>query len=110
MPERPTVKIVEARLHKVKLQDLHGFGVRSLRRYIEEAEKSCKILENVHSFPISLEVRQKILEQRQSENAAYNDYLVARESLSLFVAFNHCVTRSRKCPYDSQLRYVCEYR
>jgi len=64
-----------------ELQHLHAFCVRTLRRYIEEAERTCRIFNEVHKFPVSREVREKILQQRESENAANNDYMVARQKL-----------------------------
>ena len=64
-----------------ELQEMNATCVRSLRRYIEEAKKTCEILSEARAFPVSLKIREKILRQRQSENDAYNDYLVGRQEL-----------------------------
>ena len=64
-----------------ELQELHAFCVRSLRRYIEEAKRTCLILTEVREFPVSTEIHEKVVQQRESENAAYNDYLIARQKL-----------------------------
>ena len=64
-----------------KLQELHALCVRLLRNYIEEAKRSCQLLNEVPEFPVSLEVRKKILEQRRAENAAYERYQIARRNL-----------------------------
>ena len=64
-----------------ELREMNATCLRSLRRYIEEAKKSCQILNEVREFPVALEIREKILLQRQSENDAHNDYLVGRQKL-----------------------------
>jgi hypothetical protein len=39
------------------------------------------ILTNVREFPVSLEMRRKILQQLQTENAAHENYQAARKQL-----------------------------
>ena len=65
-----------------ELQALHSSCVRTLNRYIEEAKRTCHILTIVQEFPVSNEIQEEMVRQRESENAAYNDYLVARQKLS----------------------------
>ena len=64
-----------------ELQELHTFCVRMLKNYIEEATKTCSILTEIREFPISTEVRQRLVTQRQAENAAHDDYQIARKKL-----------------------------
>jgi hypothetical protein len=64
-----------------ELQALHSSCVRTLSRYIEEAKRTCHILTTVREFPVSTEVREEIRQQRELENLAYNDYLIARQKL-----------------------------
>jgi hypothetical protein len=64
-----------------QLVELQIFCVRALKRYMDEARKSCLILSNVRAFPVSLEMRREILHQRQTENAAHESYQVARKKL-----------------------------
>ena len=64
-----------------ELQALHSSCVRTLSRYIEEAKRTCHILSTVHEFTVSTAIREEIVRQRESENLAYNDYLVARQKL-----------------------------
>jgi hypothetical protein len=66
------------------LEELHVECVRALRSYMAEANKTCKLLVNIKEFPVSLEMRQQIEEQRLSENLAHDDYQDAR--LALFSA------------------------
>jgi hypothetical protein len=52
-----------------------------LKRYIEEARKTCSILNEIREFPISVEVRKRLMAQRNVENAAHDDYQIARKKL-----------------------------
>ena len=62
-----------------ELLELQTFCVRALKRYMDEARKTCLILTNVYAFPVSLEMRSEILHQRQTENAAHESYQVGRK-------------------------------
>jgi len=64
-----------------ELVKLQTFCVRALKRCMDEARKTCLILTNVRTFPVSLEMRREILHQRQTENAAPESYQVARKQL-----------------------------
>jgi hypothetical protein len=64
-----------------ELTELQTFCVRALKRYMDEARKTCLILSDINEFPVSLEARRDILQQRQSENAAHEDYQAARKHL-----------------------------
>jgi len=63
------------------LRELHADCLCSLNRYFCEAHRTCKLLLAVEKFPASFEERQAIAEQRQAENAAFQDYYSAREKL-----------------------------
>ena len=63
------------------LQELHVTCVRALRRYIVEANKTCRILADITTFPVSTKARKAILQQRQAENAAHESYQNARRGL-----------------------------
>ena len=54
----------------------------ALGRFVEQAKKTCEILETIRSeFPLAVEDRQRVLQQRQSENLAYEQYQVSRNRL-----------------------------
>jgi hypothetical protein len=63
------------------VQQLHIDCVRTLRSYITEANETCKLLVGVQTFPVSVEQRIGIVEQRQRENIASDQYHVARRRL-----------------------------
>ena len=63
------------------VQELHVICVRELRRYIVDANETCKILAENERCPVSLEPRNAILQQRRVENAAHESYQRARHSL-----------------------------
>ena len=61
--------------------DLHVKCVRALRDYIAEANHTCKVLSDIESFPVSIDKRLAILEQRRAENVAAQRYQDARQGL-----------------------------
>ena len=63
------------------LQELHVRCVRALGAYMTEANKTCKLLTAIAVFPVSLDARLEILEQRKVENEAHEEYQAARSSL-----------------------------
>jgi hypothetical protein len=63
------------------VERLHVNCVTALRRYIGEANKTCKLLMGIGRFPVNLQTRTAILEQRQVENDAHMQYQIAREDL-----------------------------
>jgi hypothetical protein len=64
-----------------QVEEMHADCVRALRRYITEANKTCRLLEDITKFPINLETRSEILEQRLVENEAQERYQRARQAL-----------------------------
>ena len=64
-----------------KLLQLQKTCIQALRNYIREAGKTCAILEDINTFPVSTEAKLRILEQRQLENAAHERYQHARRNL-----------------------------
>jgi hypothetical protein len=63
------------------LRQLHAECVGALREYIHQAEKTCELLRSIPEFPLSMEHRLAVLEQRLAENAAHDRYQLAREKL-----------------------------
>jgi hypothetical protein len=63
------------------IYELHSQCVRALRDYIAEANKTCKLLNDLTTFPTTLEQRNAVLEQRQAENKAQEQYQMARNDL-----------------------------
>lgn len=66
---------------KDEMQQLHIDCVRTLRSYITEANETCKLLVGLEKFPVSVGQHIGILEQRQRENMACDQYHVARRRL-----------------------------
>jgi len=65
-----------------QLQELYVHCMQALKKYIDEVNRTCQLLDRIQGkIPISLEVCQKLLQQRDAEDAAYNDYLSARQEL-----------------------------
>jgi hypothetical protein len=59
---------------KNELLQLNIDCVRSLRRYIEEANQTCAPLAQVEGFPIPAPQRIEMIDQRESENRASARY------------------------------------
>jgi hypothetical protein len=54
----------------------------ALRRFVEQANRTCEMLQTMEpKFPLAIADRQRIMEQRQSENLAYEDYQASRRKL-----------------------------
>jgi uncharacterized protein involved in exopolysaccharide biosynthesis len=54
----------------------------ALRRFVEQANQTCEMLQTIEpKFPPAIADRQRIMEQRQSENLAYEDYQASRRKL-----------------------------
>jgi hypothetical protein len=68
------------------LEEIHAECVRALRRYMVEANKTCKLLTAIKRFPIDLKTKKKILDQRLIENEAQDLYQRTRREL--FTAAN----------------------
>jgi len=68
-------------LQSEDLKQLHTDCLRTLKRYIEEAQHTCTVLDEVQEFPVPHHLLLKILEQRQSENDAHEAYQIARTRL-----------------------------
>ena len=66
---------------KEEVVQLHIDCVRSLRSYMAEANQTCKLLVQIDKFPVSAGDRISILEQRQRENVAFEQYRDARARL-----------------------------
>jgi len=66
---------------KDELLKLHIDCVRSLRRYIGEANQTCTLLAQVEGFPIPAPRRIEMIDQRESENRASARYQNARKRL-----------------------------
>jgi hypothetical protein len=64
-----------------ELEALHRTCMRTLKAYMEEANKTCELLNSITSFPVSIETRQAMLRQRVSENHARELYDLARAQL-----------------------------
>ena len=62
---------------KEKLVDLHV----ALRDYMAQANKTCKLLIGINEFPVTMDKRTEILEQRRTENRAHEMYQMARQNL-----------------------------
>ena len=57
----------------------HSMCVSSLHKFIEEANWTCRLMEEIVEVPVSMELSVKMLEQRQSENRAHELYQIARK-------------------------------
>jgi hypothetical protein len=66
---------------KEAVEAIHVRCVRALRNYMAEANKTCKLLTSIRSFPIDPDVRHSILTQRRAENRAQQAYQLARRDL-----------------------------
>ena len=64
-----------------ELEQLHIECVRALRSYMMEANETCKLLTQIKNFPVSVNQRVAILEQRRTENLASDKYQEARRKL-----------------------------
>jgi hypothetical protein len=54
----------------------------ALRRFVEQANRTCEMLQTIEpKFPLAIADRQRIMEQRQSENLAYEQYQASRRRL-----------------------------
>src|SRR5436309_13308591 len=62
-----------------ELSLLHRHCLAALRYYISQANKTCRLLAKVTEHPVSLEMRQEILEQRKAENNARGRYMEIRD-------------------------------
>ena len=60
------------------VEALHRFCVESLSGYIDEARKTCSMLQGIESFPVGNDVRDNVLHQRIAENDAHEFYQIAR--------------------------------
>ena len=67
--------------HTEDVEHLHINCVRALRQYIVEANKTCRLLNSIKNFPVTLENRLAIIEQRQNENERHSQDQIAREQL-----------------------------
>src|SRR5262244_3987879 len=84
------------------VQELHVECVRALRWYIAEANKTCRILAEITRFPVSLEVRNQILQQRRAENAAHD----RRRAFRKKYARARCSGARSIKPYLLEARFV----
>ncbi len=60
---------------------LHRRFAASLRRYMDEANKLCELLEKCEEEPVDLKLRSEIAVQRSAENEAHAEYSADRERL-----------------------------
>src|SRR5215469_6885275 len=81
------------------LRELHADCLCSLNRYFCEAHRTCKLLLALEKFPASFEERQAIAEQRQAEDAAFQDYYYysAREELLEVASCDGAQPRGHEC-------------
>ena len=63
------------------IETLHRICVERLKKLIQEANRTCGLLDKMSSFPISPEAYSEALTQRIVENEAHALYQVARENL-----------------------------
>jgi hypothetical protein len=63
------------------LEQIHAECVRALRRYMIEANKTCKLLTAIKQFPIDRKTKKEILDQRLLENEAQDLYQRTRREL-----------------------------
>jgi len=63
------------------IETLHRICVERLKKLIQEANRTCGLLDKMTSFPISGEAWSEALAQRLAENEAHALYQVARENL-----------------------------
>ena len=63
------------------LDEIHAECVSALRRYMAEANKTCKLLTAIKEFPINLKQKREILDQRLVENEAQEWYQKSRRKL-----------------------------
>jgi len=63
------------------IETLHLICVERLKKLIQEANRTCGLLDKMTSFPISHEAWSEALAQRLAENEAHALYQVARENL-----------------------------
>jgi hypothetical protein len=68
--------------------------VRALRNYMRAANKTCTLLNAIRKFPVPLEQRLAILDQRLAENAAHERYQLARQQLFRAAKWNLSPRRS----------------
>lgn len=61
-----------------KLKELHIQCVRALKEYMQQANKTCTLMDAI-VFPITHEQRLAVLEHRMQENAAQERYQIARQ-------------------------------
>jgi hypothetical protein len=64
-----------------EFQDLHARCERNLRRYMEEAQKTCSLLRSCRIDTLTFQERNAILHQRLAENQAFEDYNEIRARL-----------------------------
>ena len=64
-----------------ELDRLHRDCLTSLNAFIEQAKKTCDLLETIKAFPVDLKARKEIIAQRVRENAAHELYQRARQKL-----------------------------
>jgi hypothetical protein len=78
-----------------RLKQLRTECVRTLRKYMHEADKTCTLLNSIRMFPVPLEKRLAILDQRLVENAAHERYQTSRQQLFRLAKWSDsAVTRS----------------
>lgn len=71
-----------------RLKQLRTECVRALRKYMREADKTCTLLHSIRVFPVPLERRLAILDQRLVENAAHERYQLSRQQLFRLARWN----------------------
>ena len=57
---------------------LNAGCIYALEDFNEEAERTCRLLAGIRNFPMSVEERSLLAQQRSAENAAYHCYLERR--------------------------------
>ena len=65
-------------IENAEVLELQEACVRSFRRYFREANRTCKLLASLKMFPITLDQRLALAQQRQKEIYAYQSYRCVR--------------------------------
>lgn len=82
-----------------RLKQLRIACVQALRKYMREADKTCTLLNSIRQFPVPLEKRLAILDQRLVENAAHERYQQSRQQLFRLAKCEDSTTRSSGSEY-----------
>jgi hypothetical protein len=63
------------------IEELHNKCLEALKNMVAQANRTCSLLESMTTFPITLDIWRRAVEQRMRENDAQARYQEARERL-----------------------------